>query len=112
MSDMPKEIWAGDSQGYNMWRESDGVVVLDSETKYIRADLVPQWQPIETAPRDGTRILLFSQKYGPSTGHWSEQKELQEGYFPVEGHWKMHSVLNKEEKPTHWMPLLEPPKED
>ena len=40
MSDMPKEIWAGDSQGYNMWRESDGVVVLDNEAKYIRADLV------------------------------------------------------------------------
>jgi hypothetical protein len=44
MSDMPKEIWAGDSQGYNMWREGDGVVVLDSETKYIRADLFEKYE--------------------------------------------------------------------
>ena len=62
------------------------------------------WQPIETAPKDGTRVLLFVPKYGAMSGH-----------FPIYGtstqeKWNLHSCLNKEAIPTHWMPLPEPPK--
>lgn len=59
----------------------------------------PQWQPIETAPRDGTRILAFVPPYGAMTAHTD--------FF--NGEWRCHSCLNREAQPTHWMPLPDPP---
>ena len=62
-----------------------------------------EWQPIETSPRNHTRILLFVPPYGSTTGHW-------DCLFGDDG-WNMHAVLNKSAEPTHWMPLPDPPKE-
>ena len=78
-----------------------------------------EWQPIETAPRDGTAILLFipdgytlcGLTDGVVIGHWSAAdlpadapehddnwyQLNQDGGFPCD-------IL-----PTHWMPLPEPP---
>ena len=54
-----------------------------------------QWQPIETAPRDGRRLILL---YGPSR-------------FPQVAYsntwWT--AGFSAENKPTHWMPLPKPP---
>jgi hypothetical protein len=57
------------------------------------------WQPIETAPRDGTRVLL-TLKYDdePIIGRtvariWCTDEETWEGGW------------HKEIEPTHWMPL-------
>lgn len=69
-----------------------------------------RWKPISEAPRDGTRVLLFVPPYGHSTGHWTERQALGEGYFPTEGRWSCHSVLNKEAEPKYWLPL--PPTPD
>lgn len=65
-----------------------------------------QWQPIETAPKDGTRVLLFVPPYGPSTGHYEPARV---NWGPNASLWVSHSVLNKEAAPTHWMPLPTPP---
>lgn len=54
------------------------------------------WRPIETAPRDGTRVLLLIPPYGAGSGHWDEK-------------WIGHFVLNREAPPTYWMPLPTPP---
>lgn len=64
-----------------------------------------KWQPIETAPKDGTRVLLFVPPYGASTGHYRAQHNWGE----TASNWYAHSVLNKEAEPTHWMPLPPPP---
>ena len=57
-----------------------------------------EWQPIETAPRDGTEILLWEDGY--ILGSWVEEY----GYFAdPDGH------LWKNRQPTHWMPLPAPP---
>ena len=59
-----------------------------------------EWQPIETAPRDGSEILLFAR--GPykddyrGVGQWSEQRNDWLWSFAI--------------RPTHWMPLPEPPR--
>ena len=58
------------------------------------------WQPIETAPKDGTRILAWH-------WHWSKQEE-------VIARWSDDQWQNAWSEltihPTHWMPLPEPPK--
>jgi hypothetical protein len=69
------------------------------------------WQPIETAPKDSTAILLWPYTPGDIwSGH--APKEVALGYYVADGVW-----LNPEDafgttfEPTHWMPLPEPPEE-
>lgn len=55
-----------------------------------------EWQPIETAPRDGTWLLL-----------WDGGCRLIGHFYPPEGRWD--NADGDELKPTHWTPLPEPP---
>lgn len=63
-----------------------------------------EWQPIETAPRDGREIVLLLRgdgplSYGFDIGFWCV------GEFCYSG-----SGLPIEEcRPTHWLPIPEPP---
>jgi hypothetical protein len=59
-----------------------------------------QWQLIETAPKDGTEVLLYS--------HYLRQMFI--GGYVRRGAWKLfgHRDLYETE-PTHWMPLPAPP---
>ena len=54
------------------------------------------WQPIETAPKGGSSILLATPKGLIADGFWS----------PVYGVWSWPYVMVE---PTHWMPLPDPP---
>lgn len=73
--------------------QRDGVYRIDVE--YVRADLVPQWRPIETAPRDGREVLgsfggrPFEMYLGPF-GDWLDMKD-------------------RVRDPRYWMPLPPPP---
>lgn len=70
-------------------------------TEYVRADLVPQWQPIKTAPRDGTDVLLWwPHWYGIPMPGWFDHS-----------YWSTHGELDDPNGPgpTHWMPLPAPP---
>ena len=58
---------------------------------------VAEWQPIETAPKDGSFILLATPKGRIADGFWSL----------VYGVWSWPYVMVE---PTHWMPLPTPPK--
>ena len=64
--------------------------------------MTQEWQPIETAPKDGTRVILHVSPYGAMTGHF-------EMFGPIRK-WNMHSCLNQSAQPTHWMPLPAPPR--
>lgn len=59
-----------------------------------------EWQPIETAPRDGTRILLFREG-------WHVNCAV--GYWRID--WHEFAPVGGEcfPQPTHWMPLPPPP---
>jgi hypothetical protein len=55
------------------------------------------WQPIETAPRDGTEILVWGGGHDVASVWW------QDGDEDV---WFNGDVIVH---PTHWMPLPKPP---
>lgn len=61
------------------------------------------WQPIDTAPKDGTPVLLWTAEGITEAsyyyGRWS--------YFPVEAAYEGGTLLMC--KPTHWCPVPEAP---
>jgi len=65
------------------------------------------WQPIETAPMDGTEVILFYE-------HYLNGGFVTAGYFHVatddyESHWYADLVNGGASPPTHWMPFPVPP---
>lgn len=67
--------------------------------EYVRADLVPQWLPIETAPKDGTQFLFNAPQMdcGLSIGEFNAGRLCSAFDGKVLGDWVT--------PPTHWMPL-------
>lgn len=74
------------------------------------------WQPIETAPKDGTDIILYTEKSNfdgkPSylVACWKTVNGVsfwQAGIDSESGN-RLYSI----EKHTHWQPSPEPPKKD
>ena len=100
MTNMPEEIMAHYDEV--SWFEPGYEGVQDGWVKYIRA---PQWQPIETAPRDGV-ILCYDHE-------WSEDGvALAENY---DGEW--WQICERDDNtrhftPTHWMPIPQPPESE
>lgn len=70
---------------------------------------VSEWQPMETAPKDGTRILLlrrWSQGWRAVCGYW--RRDWGEPYWA----WDAHVVSDaRQNPPSYWMPILEPPRD-
>lgn len=62
------------------------------------------WQPIETAPKDGTEILACTEGFPESHRivHW---------YSDAGCWWDHDGLFDYPDDPwlTHWMPLPEPP---
>ena len=88
-----------------------------------------EWQPIETAPTDGTFILATSKFLDGEVFicTWGEKKYVHtlqtvchigwhlvgipKRYYP--GYGPMFMPINQDDlQPTHWMPLPEPPKRE
>lgn len=69
------------------------------------------WEPIETAPKDGTRILVFDHGVWPA--HWTE--ECEKGNGESGPGWQIYECemdawyALAADTPTHWMPLPSPP---
>lgn len=82
------------------------------------------WQPIETAPKDGTRVMLW--RGFPEFGEWPEMVIAEwhdyewqwpdsshlRGTSSTHGEWTREHLYNGYSSAsdfTHWMPLPEPP---
>lgn len=87
--------------------DSDFARRLERELQALQR--AQEWQPIETAPKDGRRIILgYAGSYSeegywlsdPSKNYWGET-----GWFATDENVLSHHPSN----PTHWMPLPEPP---
>lgn len=70
-----------------------------------------EWQPIETAPKDGSPILTFS---GERCGCCPPKTAgIGHAYWDEGGFWSSGRIpggkLALKHRPTHWMPLPSPP---
>ncbi len=69
------------------------------------------WQPIETAPKDGTTILLnYSGMKAIRLGWWDDDRFAKKPH-PFFAWPNCSKASARGNPPTHWMPLPEPPKE-
>ncbi len=68
------------------------------------------WQPIETAPKDGQPILLGWTGGSSDLGFWVADPSR--NYWELTGWflWDSNVLCDRPSKPTHWMPLPEGPK--
>lgn len=89
------EIACGDNEPIERWN-----------TRTTAKPTSDAWLPIETAPRDGTHILVCR---WPVTGRWSCNKVWWgKGDFDSK-RWIMSSRSKLRYLPTHWQPLPLPP---
>ena len=80
-----------------------------------------KWQPIETAPKDGTQFMAYQADDGRGHSFFAVARMLREewhAYEPIDGtdtyrrEKKSRLVMVPDHhwfKPTHWMPLPAPP---
>jgi hypothetical protein len=74
------------------------------------------WQPIDTAPKDGTRILIHSEDGGIRAA-WYDKNFAYIAPKKLRGGWTDDSIVSFDDFevaeffPSHWMPLPEPPKQ-
>jgi hypothetical protein len=61
------------------------------------------WQPIETAPRDGTSVLLINRNGDIAAGLWLSDARGT-GWFLAGGN-KPAALFNNHHGPTHWTRL-------
>jgi len=120
---MPERIWAREPDkeyygGYTKGYYLNSPISKHPEERraeYIRADLcqpAQEWFPIETAPRDGTWVLIRFEdtdiEQSMVTAKW-----VKNSYHPS-GEW-VYDYWDSEWRswvryPTHWMPLPQLPK--
>ena len=88
-----------------------------SSIKYALATALPQWQPIETAPKDGTRVLVWSDElylkpyiawWGVDANHPEHEPDQFEWLTGDGDDWSTGYYYTPC-APTHWQPLPEPP---
>ena len=66
------------------------------KVRYVEAG--PMWLSIESAPKDGTTVLLWSPGCPRAVSHWYNDLE-------GKGGWMFYGIYT----PTHWHPLPDPP---
>lgn len=95
------------------WNRRPALAAKDADIENLRS----RWQPIETAPRDGTLIILHdSVRVASGVGRWrqvSSRDTLNDidglAQFSREYGWRSASDKSIENA-THWMPLPDAPK--
>ena len=114
-----------DADAQTNYHAADAIDRLLQEVEALKADR--EWQPIETAPKDGTAILIY-QPNGKREHHMPREalrdgefsytimdKRLQwydDGRFAI-GYWRPWGGWGNRNSAfvecTHWQPLPEPP---
>jgi hypothetical protein len=77
-------------------------------------DVTMEWQPIETAPKDGTEVLVWN---GGNDGFYTTPGQMGVAYWGRQGFPERKRAWCASDccdgvttyTPTHWMPLPAPP---
>lgn len=91
-------------------------LVREALARIEELEALTQWQDIETAPKDGTEILLSNPTDGyVETGHFispfemiGDENDDTPDWFTTSGEY-LGSGGPETTAPTHWMPLPAPP---
>ena len=95
-------------QRFDILAMNQSLDLLREENERLRNDAeLIEWQPIETAPKDGTDILVMTGE----TMHVVRWINIHGDfdYWAVDDN-KHGPFTLRGKAPTHWMPLPEPPK--
>lgn len=74
-----------------------------------------EWQPIETAPKDGTDVIVMYMHINTQIVHnafWNDYEDADKdeiGWWSYEHSEVSRIKLDDWMSPTHWMPLPAPP---
>jgi hypothetical protein len=86
--------------------------VQERQDRAVATPIAPQWLPIESAPKDGSQVIAWWEAEGfDAVGvlmtSWLDNSKTR---VPWAG-WRVPSMtpLPPRAKPTHWMPLPDPP---
>jgi hypothetical protein len=71
-----------------------------------------QWEPIDTAPKDGREVLLYFPDLYRSIQIGSKISDQNDKPMSWSGSWPSLHLLEDRPRPTHWMPLPESPNDD
>lgn len=91
------------------------VEITTSSPNSTNAVLPAGWMPIDTAPKDGTQILVYSKDEGIMWVSWDTEEVYYPGCKPrkcwcVPGsHQDEQGGAYTADNPTHWMPMPIPP---
>lgn len=101
--------------------DTDGETTISNYQlrRIVELALSEQWEPIESAPKDGTAIMLTNGK-DVAEGHWyfeeggtTEYRDLDGRYIDQKDNDGYNDWLDwdggMQPAPTHWMPLPKPP---
>lgn len=71
------------------------------------------WLPIESAPKDGTHLLLHFDGIGPIRGRWDNDRfaKRPRPYWTCDAERWMGKIDIRSKQPNLWMPLPPPPNE-
>lgn len=90
--------------GSQMIRAADEITSLRTELAAMRERV--EWQPIETAPRDGTRVLVRNDR-GVFAASWFTEDECEDahfdGWFIDDGKFNLRTIRGN--AVTHWLPI-------
>ena len=103
MSNTPEKIWAIRKDGGNggIYTTNENISTDDRLVEYIRADLVNDWMDIDTAPKDGTKIV--------GSYHDGFRSFKVDVFYYCIGTWWIDDYSEGDKQPTHWQPLPTPP---
>lgn len=104
MSSIPDDIFRAAADVWaTLPKESAGIIAI---ARAILAERERhQWQPIDTAPKDGLKILVWSEGHPVEVAYWEP------GFFSHTG-WTIYQIRTDVDEPfppTHWCPLPTPP---